>query len=168
MALPELMSLSFSTNKASEEQSTLIFLRVWGKTSLLAVTWRSAVFSQHAVALLILVQLEMVMVRGGQRHWNRTRTAVLVCTKRNIWQRKQQPLSSPQTCWTPYLSTGGSATYPWSTAFHFKRLLSDTIHLLPASCISADTVTANWCHTKTWEVLHWINCCVTPSDKNFP
>lgn len=60
----------------------------------------------------------------------------------------------------------GSTKYPRSTTSHFEYLLPDTIHLLPASCIFADTITVNWCHAVMWEVLHLINCCVTPFDKN--
>lgn len=98
-------------------------------------------------------------------HWNRAKTAEMVYTKINIWQQLQQPLRRLKTSLTPSLNRG-STSYPWSTSSHFKCLLPDTIHHLPASCIFADIVTENWCHAMMWEILHLINCCVTPFNKN--
>lgn len=58
----------------------------------------------------------------------------------------------------------GSTSYP-------QVLISNAFCLTPSttsqhSCMFADIVTVNWCHAMMWEILHSINCCVTPFNKN--
>lgn len=144
IALSELRYTSF-TYKVSEKQSALISHPVWCKSPFVAVIWSSPEFFQHAVALLILVKLELEMV-GRRGHWNRSRTAAVLCTKMNTWQWKQQPLNNPQT---PVLDKGVQPPPAWSPPPHTECLLPDTIHLKGA------VGKAHWCFTTMWEVL-WI------------
>lgn len=133
--------VSFFINEASEEQAALIFHLVWGKSTLLNVTWRSPVFSQHTVAFLILVKLEPVMVWGGGVTETRPELLQLYAQKL-IFDSES---SSPSNLLDPICQHRDWTTYPWSATFHFECFLPDTIHVLPASCIVADTVTASWC-----------------------
>lgn len=151
------------------EPSAPIFCWVWGKASLLAVTWRSPVFSQHAVPLVIPVKLELMMVWRGGGVIEPGPKLLKLYTQKLIFDSGCSNLSEVlrlPVLRLPEPHPSAQRFNQLSTSSHFKCLLPDTIHYSPASCIFADIVTVNWCHAMMWEILHSINCCVTPFNKN--